>query len=107
MGFSSKATQRILQQSEEALAGPGLQGTERAVSSAKRSLIDGHKDTIGLAKSQWESARSSVGRVKHSETDPPLFTAVLMCGPGAAVTVQNMKRETKSEDKPELSVQNY
>lgn len=36
---------------------------------AKGSLIDGHKETIGLAESQWESAWSSVGRVEHSETD--------------------------------------
>lgn len=36
LGFFSKPTHRILQQSEEALAGPGLQGTERAVSSGKR-----------------------------------------------------------------------
>lgn len=36
---------------------------------AKGSLIDGHKETIGLAQSQWESAWSSVGRVEHSETD--------------------------------------
>lgn len=32
---------------------------------ANGSLIDGHKETIGLAESQWESAWSSVGRVEH------------------------------------------
>lgn len=36
---------------------------------AKGSLIDGHKETIGWAESQWESAWSSTGRVEHSETD--------------------------------------
>lgn len=35
----------------------------------KGSLIDGHKESIGLAESQWESGWSSVGRVEHSETD--------------------------------------
>lgn len=35
----------------------------------KGSLIDGHKETIGLAGSQWESSWSSVGRAERSETD--------------------------------------
>lgn len=104
---------RILQPTEEALAGRGLQGTERAVSSGER------KSNRWAQREHW-FGRVSVGiRLKFRGKSwgqwdgsiPPLlfflikFTADLMSRPPS--NWNSMGHGKKSGDKPELSVQNY
>lgn len=59
----TKSHRRNNNKKKKPVAGPKLQGTERAVCGGRGSPIDGHKESIGSVESLRESSWGSVGRV--------------------------------------------